>query len=263
MKDSAFTGTALPSRHSSTNARPDRTQDGPPGRPGRAGRPVSAARRLLAVADALPVTVLAVIAGAGSFTHIRDTAAQHGQRGPMSRAVAVCVDLTCVMAARERQRDKQLGVVTRRLSWPTVVLAAGVLLSLAANLAQARPDAWGRIVATVPPAAFLVAVSMIERRAAHRPRITADRDGAALQPSAPGRPSQTRDAGDQTQDGGDEALLGLARRAAAEHQALRGQPITRDALRARLGISNQAASDLLRQLRSRQDGDPAAASRAA
>ena len=68
---------------------------------------MSAGRRLLAVADALPVTVLAVIAGAGSFTHIRDTAAEHGQGGPMSWAVAVCIDLTCVMAARERQRDKQ------------------------------------------------------------------------------------------------------------------------------------------------------------
>jgi hypothetical protein len=103
---------------------------------------VSAGRRLLAVADALPVTVLAVIAGAGSFTHIRDTAAEHGQGGPMSWVVAVCVDLTCVMAARERQRDKQQGAVTRRLSWPTVVLAGGVLLSLAANLAQAQPTAW-------------------------------------------------------------------------------------------------------------------------
>jgi hypothetical protein len=54
---------------------------------------VSAGRRLLAVADALPVTVLAMIAAAGSFTHIRDTAAQHGQEGPMSWAVAVCIDL--------------------------------------------------------------------------------------------------------------------------------------------------------------------------
>jgi hypothetical protein len=43
------------------------------------------------------------------------------------------------MAARERQRDKQLGIVTRWLSWPTVVLAGGVGLSLAANLAQAQP----------------------------------------------------------------------------------------------------------------------------
>jgi hypothetical protein len=42
----------------------------------------------------LPVTVLAVIAGAGSFTHIRDTAAEHGQGGPMSWAVAVCVDFS-------------------------------------------------------------------------------------------------------------------------------------------------------------------------
>ena len=131
---------------------------------------MSAARPLLAVADAPPVTVLAVIAGAGSFTHSRDTAAQHGQRGPMSWAVAVCIDLTYVMAARERQRDKQLGTPARRLSWPTVVLAGGVLLSLAANLAQAQPHAWGRIVAAVPPAALLISVSMIERRAARRPR---------------------------------------------------------------------------------------------
>ena len=128
--------------------------------------------------------MLAAIAGAGSFTHIRDTAAQHGQGGPMSWAVAVCVDLICVMAARERQRDKQQGVVTRRLSWPTAVLAGGILLSLAANLAQAQPTAWGRVVAAVPPAAFLVAVSMIERRAARRPRPVAARDGEA---SAPGR----------------------------------------------------------------------------
>ncbi len=41
-----------------------------------------------------------------------------------------------------------------------------------------------------------------------------------------------------------------------------GQPITRDALRARLGVSNQAASELLRQLRS-GEGLPPGASRAA
>jgi hypothetical protein len=223
---------------------------------------VSAGRRLLAVADALPVTVLAVIAGAGSFTHIRDTAAQHGQHGLMASAVAFCIDLTCVMAARERQRDKQQGVVIRRLSWPTVVLSGGVLLSLTANLAQAQPTAWGRVVAAVPPAAFLVAVSMIERRAARRPRAIAGEDGDIAEPSAPGRPSPVPDAGDEAQDGGDEALLAAARRAAAEHQGRHGQPITRDALRARLGVSNQAASELLRQLRA-GEGLPPGTSRAA
>ena len=220
---------------------------------------MSAARRLLAVADVLPVTVLAVIAGAGSFTHIRDTAAQHGQTGPMSWAVAVCIDLTCVMAARERQRDKQHGITTRRLTWPTVVLAGGVGLSLAANLPQAQPTAWGRVVAAVPPGAFLVAVSMIERRAAHRARPAAavpgqDDDTGDL--SAPGRPSPAQDAEDQ-------ALLAAALRAAAEHEERHGQPITRDALRARLGVSNQAASELLRQLRASERAHPPGASRAA
>jgi hypothetical protein len=76
VKDPAFTGAAPPPRHSSNGARPDLA-----GTARTAGRLVSAARRLLAVADALPVTVLAAIAGAGSFTHIRDTATQHGQHG--------------------------------------------------------------------------------------------------------------------------------------------------------------------------------------
>jgi hypothetical protein len=40
--------------------------------------------------------------------------------------------------------------VTRRLSWLTAVLAGGVLLSLADNLAQAQPTPWGRVVAAVP-----------------------------------------------------------------------------------------------------------------
>ncbi|MFI6388824.1 DUF2637 domain-containing protein [Nonomuraea sp. NPDC050540] len=79
--------------------------------------------------DTGPIIVLAAIAGAGSFTHIRDTATEHGQPGWMSWAVAICVDLTCVMAARERQRDKHHHRVRRGpASWPTLVL------SLAANL---------------------------------------------------------------------------------------------------------------------------------
>ena len=63
------------------------------------------------------------------------------------------------------------------------------------------------------------------------------------------------------QDEEDEALLAAARRAAAEHQDQHGQPITRDALRARLGVSTQAASDLLRQLRATKETLPPGVSR--
>src|SRR3954468_4833369 len=116
-------------------------------------------RRVAAVAvDSGPVAVLAGIAGAGSFTHIRDTANEHGQHGWMAWAVAVCIDLTCVMAARERQRDRRTGRRTGRLSWPTIVLVGGVMLSLAANLAQADQTPWGWLTAATPAGAFLVAV---------------------------------------------------------------------------------------------------------
>jgi hypothetical protein len=107
-------------------------------------------------------------------------------------------------------------------------------------------------VAAVPSGAFLVTVSMIERRAARPAADDPGEDGGPGELPAPGRPSPPRDEED-------EALLAAARRAAAEHQDQHGQPVTRDALRARLGVSNQPASDLLRQLRSGQDRPPGAA----
>ncbi|GAA2690275.1 DUF2637 domain-containing protein [Nonomuraea recticatena] len=192
--------------------------------------------------DTGPVLVLATIAGAGSFTHIRDTAADHGQTGWMSWAVAVCIDLTCVMAARERQRDKKTDRMRRGpVSWPVLVLAGGIVLSLAANLAQAEPTVWGWITAATPAGAFLVAISMLERRASE-PR-------PAPSPAA----VPVLDAKDEQQDERENApapaLLDYARRVADEHHAKHGKPITRDALRTHLGVSNQLASDLLHTLR--------------
>ncbi len=118
------------------------------------------------------------------------------------------------MAAPERQRDKQVGI-----SPEAVVADRGARGRRAAEPGrQPRPGPagrLGRIVAAVPPAAFLVAVSMIERRAARRPRPIAGGDGAVGEPSAPGRPSPVQEAGDAAQDAGDEALLTAARRAGA------------------------------------------------
>jgi Protein of unknown function (DUF2637) len=213
------------------------------------------------LADSGPVLILALIAGAGSFDHIHATAAAHGQRGPMSWAVAVCIDLTSVMAARELQRDRRTHRRRRPVSWPLVVLAAGVVLSVAANLDQAQPTTWGRITAATPAAAFLISVSMIERRAGQTaarspvPAVTpgpvrVPDDGADVAPVPvpslavlPGPAPPTRP---------DAELLTFARQVAAEHHDSHGTPITRDALRARLGVSNQLASDLLREIRTTQ-----------
>ncbi|MEV4072028.1 DUF2637 domain-containing protein [Nonomuraea fuscirosea] len=217
--------------------------------------------------DTGPVLVLALIAGAGSFTHIRDTATEHGQTGWMAWAIAICIDLTCVMAARERQRDKKIGKDRRGLvSWPVLVLTGGVVLSLAANLQQATPTAWGWITAATPAGAFLVAVSMLERRATVRrnePSPDVPQPSPSWTTASSSVPDRTQavpqadrpalvPAHEDGQDDGpapDPALIDYARRVAAEHDAKHGKPITRDLLRARLGVSNQLASDLLRTLR--------------
>ncbi len=233
-------------------------------------------RRLAAwLLDSGPVLVLAAIAGAGSFTHIRDTATDHGQDGWMSWAIAVCVDLTCVMAARERQRDKKTGRRRTGLaSWPTLVLGGGIVLSLAANLQQAEASAWGWLTAATPAGAFLIAVSMLERRATGpRPELSPSTVPASSPSSVttsspvPGSSSALDTSSSAVavpalapsgQDGADgqydnpgpsPALVDYARRVADEHHAKHGKPISRDLLRARLGVSNQLASDLLRTLR--------------
>ncbi|MEU1882923.1 DUF2637 domain-containing protein [Streptosporangium sp. NPDC020072] len=226
-------------------------------------------RRLIRwLLDAGSILTLAAIAGAGSFTHIRDTAAEHGQDGWMAWAVAVCVDLTCVMAARERQRDKHTGRIRNGwISWPTLVLVAGIVLSLAANLNQADPSPWGWITAATPAGAFLIAVSMLERRAS-TPRTAPEHELSPASSSTvldvvpkptpssvpeiapkPVPVSAPVPAIDAEQDGPSSELLDYARRVAEEYQTAHSRPISRDTLRARLGVSHQLASDLLRTLR--------------
>ncbi|MEU8102215.1 DUF2637 domain-containing protein [Nonomuraea muscovyensis] len=203
--------------------------------------------------DTGPVLVLAAIAGAGSFTHIRDTATEHGQTGWMSWAIAVCIDLTCVMAARERQRDKKTGRQRRGpVSWPVLVLTGGIALSLAANLQQADPTVWGWITAATPASAFLIAVSMLERRAtaAHPEPSPEPAPSTELVPAS-ANVSISQDADEDQpahRDGPAPALVDYARRIADEHHTRHGTPITRDTLRTRLGISNQLATDLLHTL---------------
>ncbi|MEV4246852.1 DUF2637 domain-containing protein [Streptosporangium canum] len=204
--------------------------------------------------DSAPIVVLAVIAAVGSFTHISELAAEHGQHGWQSWAVAVCIDLMCVMAARELQRDKRTGRPRRGpISWPALVLAGGIVLTLAANLASAETSVWGWICAAMPAVAFLVAVSMLERRASHRPpSLAVVVDPAPVPvPEIDTVPVPAPEAAEDSPGhppGPSPALLTFARRLADEHSAKHGRPVTADLLRTRMGISGDLAADLLRQI---------------
>jgi hypothetical protein len=226
-----------------------------PGRPARpsgtgrtAGWPVSAGRRLLAALDALPVAALAMIKGAGSFTRIRDTAAQHGQAGPMSWAVAVCIDLTCVMAARERQRDKQLGNPTWRLSWPH---------------RRPRRRCWPQPGRQPRPGP----ADRLRRGRGSRPAWRVP--GRGLHDRAPRRPTPAgrrrcprtgrqcqRPARGGTAVPGPRSRVTPCAGAAGRRRAPGPRAADRPRRAARrLGVSNRAASDLLRQIRAGQGAD--------
>ncbi|MGW3352108.1 DUF2637 domain-containing protein [Nonomuraea rubra] len=233
--------------------------------------------------DSAPVTVLAVIAAVGSFDHISSLARKYGQHGWRAWAVAVCIDLLCVMAAREIQRDKRTGRRRRGLlSWPALVLAGGIVLTLAANLAEAPQSAWGWILAATPAGAFLIAMSMLERRASHsgpdtvavrsEPAAPGNEEPAAEGPAqrvhaarvdepeqlaaAPedGVPPQLEQAPPSSAAPDEDgpvpapALLGYARRLATEYEATHGRPIPTEVLRTRMNVAPELAAGLADRL---------------
>jgi hypothetical protein len=143
----------------------------------------------------------------------------------------VCIDLTCVMAAPERQCDQRHGIPPGGCPGPTAILTAGVLLGLAANLAQPSLPRGARSLPTSPARpSWSPCPCSNATPPPSRPRPAAVPDGTSDVPGS-GRLSRTNP---------DAALLRSARRADASHQHQPGQPITRDALRARLGIFNPA-----------------------
>ncbi len=140
---------------------------------------------------------LAGVAFGGSFAHWVHLAAVHGQRGLLAPATAVCVDLGIYMAARERQHDLRSGRGRRGwASWPTLVMSGGIALTLAGQVASAQWSPWGVITALIPGAFLLVAISLMERRAAERGRRQLAADDARDRQAAAERDRQARLAAD-------------------------------------------------------------------
>lgn len=117
---------------------------------------------------------LGTVAFSESFRNVLHLAQSSGRFGPDAWAVAVSIELMAVAAVTEIRRRTPL---QQTVSVPKAVLAAGVLLSLACNLATARPTSWGYVMAAVPQLAFGAVMLMFETRP--RPQPTAAPAGAA------------------------------------------------------------------------------------
>lgn len=117
---------------------------------------------------------LAGVAFYGSFHHWTSLLSHHGQSGPEAVIAALCVDVGIYRATLAKQRDAAIGRKPKGLcSFPTFCMFAGIILTLAGNVATAQPTAWGVIGALIPGVMLLMSIALSERDAAETTRRTA------------------------------------------------------------------------------------------
>jgi hypothetical protein len=233
--------------------------------------------RLEGVVQVLILIGIAGMAGAASFTHVHDWTmrnAPHGTGSWFGWANAIISELTPAAAGIEIRRRKRHH---HSVAYPMGILIAAALLSLSAQVAEARPTLGGWISAAVPALAFLALTKLI----LSRPGGTKEDQSCAMtaaQETAPGQaavtapvPATTTTPSPASAASPDPApvsavstpvadtlrdlrpvpsgqLLIAARMAAFAHQQATGQPITPGQLAERQDIPLALAESLLDHL---------------
>ncbi|MFJ9754272.1 DUF2637 domain-containing protein [Streptomyces sp. NPDC101149] len=204
------------------------------------------------------VLIQAVIAGALSFAHLHDLAAAAGQSGWKAWAYPVSVDLLLVAAWRRLRTGRD------RSSWTWFAIA--LCASLGANVATAglldmeHVPAWLRIlVAGWPALAFLGGTLLVHAPDTTDPEPNAEPAAPEVemhrtdtpQPAPAPIPAAELPAASPpaaTTPTVPPALLDHARSIADAHRNATGEPITADALTARLGLPASTCQAIAAQL---------------
>ncbi|MDG5807048.1 DUF2637 domain-containing protein [Streptomyces ossamyceticus] len=202
------------------------------------------------------VLIQAVIAGALSFAHLHDLAAAAGQDGWKAWAYPVSVDLLLVAAWRRLRSDGP-----SRLAWCWFLIA--LVASLGANVATAGlldlsdVPAWLRIlVAAWPALAFMggtllahsVGDQLPDPPAPAAPAPAPDIEPAPDLDTEQITPPEPVPALPEAAPPVPPALIDHARKVATDHQARTGSPIDTATLRARLGVPESLAQQIVTQL---------------
>ena len=115
--------------------------------------------KTLLVLTALFVSALAFVAGAISFSHMRELAIDHDQVGWKSLAFPISVDGLEIVASLYLVAQRRSG---RPTGWvPRVALIVGTAASLAANVAVGGADPIGKALAGWPALSMLVSVKLL------------------------------------------------------------------------------------------------------
>ncbi|MFE9553663.1 DUF2637 domain-containing protein [Streptomyces sp. NPDC006703] len=213
------------------------------------------------------VLIQAVIAGALSFAHLHDIAEAAGQHGWKAWAYPISVDLLLV-AAWHRLRTLRTTQEPTRAAWTWFAVALAA--SLGANIATAglldlsAVPAWLRILVAGWPALAFLGGTLLVHTPTETPAVTPDAPQTVDEPALPEVELQRDDepapaptavpAPEPTAAPAADvptvppALLDHARKIADAHRATAGEPLDRDALRARLGLPEPMADAIATRL---------------
>ncbi len=218
--------------------------------------------RIESAVQILILLLIGAMAGAASFTHVHDWTMHNTPAGTgdwFGWANAVISELTPTAAGLEIRRRKRNH---QSIGYPMAVLIAAAALSLSAQVAEAKAGPTGWLLAAVPALAFLALSKLVLSRTSARPEedpvsvpaiptlasMTSSSEPAptAAGPSTPATVAPALPAPDPTDL--PAHLLTGARMAAFTYRQATGHPITAPALADHLGITPEAAGDLIHAL---------------
>jgi hypothetical protein len=244
--------------------------------------------RLEGVVQVLILIAVAGMAGAASFTHVHNWTMHNAPPGTGSWfgwANAVISELTPTAAGIEIRRRRR-NDPHARIAYPMAILIAAAVLSLSAQVAEARPTIGGWISSAVPALAFLALTKLVLSRSGHAP-VKEDPECAQPAPakdapnqvqppplptltsgapatatgtispiisssedgsSSPAAPAPTASPSSGIQPVPSDQLRMSAGMIAFNHEAATGQPITPGELAERLNIPPAYAESLLDHL---------------
>ncbi|MGV9213201.1 hypothetical protein ACTFTM_15200 [Micromonospora sp. RB23] len=221
----------------------------------------TAGPRLEGVALVLILLTVAGFAGAASFTHVKDWTLANSPTGTgewFGWANAVISELVPIAALLTIRRRQRLGA---SITYPMLLLIGSAGLSLAAQLAVAKPGPSGWLLSAVPALAFMALVKLVLAPATtseHIPPTAAPVEPIRVQvaeqvttePAPPAAITPAPKPEHVTVSAAEPVdvpahLLPTARFAAMQHEQATGRPITTAELVDRLDLTPAVAGQLL------------------
>jgi hypothetical protein len=197
----------------------------------------------------LILLLVAGSAGAASFTHVKDWTLANSPTGTgdwfgwANAVISELVPVAALLTIRRRRRANQ------PVGYPIALLLAAAGLSLAAQLAVAKPGPSGWLLSAVPALAFMALVKLVLA-----PTNTHQDTAPATVPAADQTLADTASApSEATAATAEDApapvvpphLLPTARFSVVQHEQATGRVITADELAVRMSVTPAIAGQLL------------------